>query len=246
MLVLNGMNIYITSWNRLNFTLDTIEKIRQRTLLPVDIYVFDNGSDSFTQKALFGLQQAGTIKGLVLMQQNTGCWFDKLVFHVMTESSDPYYVVTDNDVLPPDLVSLGPCWLTQMINIMNAYPKLGMLALQLPPQSLQIPIAIDKDIVYCKAVGNTFKLVSRVAMQEIWLKLEQVKGKYGDDGIISALLRDAGWQVAFTRYLWCLHVGQCKNWGYEAEQVANDPRKAGYGEPFVYEYDLRTYAPITF
>jgi len=34
------------------------------------------------------------------------------------------------------------------------------------------------------------------------------------------------------------------NWGYRDEEVAKDPRKSGYGEPFTYEFeDEEKYIP---
>jgi len=50
--------------------------------------------------------------------------------------------------------------------------------------------------------------------------------------------------VAFCRDIWCNHAGQCVNWGYRDEEIKKDPRKAGYGKPFVYEFeDEEKYVP---
>jgi glycosyltransferase involved in cell wall biosynthesis len=228
-----AINIYITSFFRIEMTLRAIELIYQRTDPGTfKIHIFDNGSDKSTQEVLFSLLHSKKIESLHLDNRNTGCLYNKGLFYLMNEETDKYFCVTDNDIYPP---LLTPDWLSQMIAIMEKHPKLGMLAPQLPPQVLQGPLRLLDDIVLCKAVGNTFKIVRRKAfpMKEYKQKL----GAYGDDGIISSMMQGNGWEVAFCRNIFCFHAGQCKNWGYTSEQVAMDPRKIGYGLPFVYKLE---------
>lgn len=203
------------------------------------LHIFDNGSDKDTRDYLISLLDAGKIASLHMDSRNTGCLYNKGVFHIMTDSRSKYYVVTDNDVYPPKLT---PDWLAQMVAIMDAHPELGLLAPQLPPQWLQQPYEIANDIIYCKAVGNTFKMVRREAFP-----LDQYKpllNEYGDDGLVSHQMSQKGWSVAFCRSIFCLHAGQCENWGYTPEQVAMDPRKQGYGTPYTYPIkNWDTYEP---
>lgn len=237
----------MTSWNRLKFTVETISTIRTRTKTPYDLTVFDNGSDEITKNVLFELHKKSYIDNLVFMGQNTGCLYNKFIYHAMTASDQKYYCVTDNDVLPPNLGD--KCWLTEMTTIMDEHPELGMLALQLPPQVLQMPYAVSEDskVFYCRAVGNTFKIIRTRALEQVftsYAKPNTLLGEYGDDSLFSKLLSDYGFKIGFTAGLWCLHTGQCDNWGYEKDEIAKDPRKKGYGEPFVYEYNPETYEPL--
>ena len=230
------IDIYMTSWNRIEFTMKAIQLIHERTL-GFQLHVFDNDSDSFTVEALYELWMKGKIASLHLDTRNTGCVYNKGIFHMMTESSQKYYVVTDNDVYPPKLT---PDWLSQMIAIMDAHPNLAFLAPQLPPQSLQTPDRnrVESDIVYCRDVGNTFKLVRREAFPIA--EFNTILGGYGDDGIVCIEAKKKGYEAAFCRNIFCRHAGQCKNWGYKDHEIALDPRKTGrgdytpYGEPFVY------------
>lgn len=226
-----AINIYITSFFRIDMTIKTIDLLYERTYPGTfKIHVFDNGSDPATKKVLIGLLDTGRIESLHLDNRNTGCLYNKGIFYMMNESTDKYFCVTDNDVYPP---KIEPDWLSQMVKIMDDHPRLGMLAPQLPPQFLQQPYAVEGDIVKCVAVGNTLKVIRTAAFPIKQYK--QALGAYGDDGIVAQMMHEEGWDVAFCKNIFCYHAGQCTNWGYSDEQIALDPRKAGYGKPFTYK-----------
>lgn len=234
------IDIYITSWRRIEFLKKTIKSIYDNTTPGTyRLHVFDNASDPFLRGFLIQLFNEKKICTLHLDSRNTGCLYNKAIFHEMTESGSKYYVVTDNDIYPPRLT---PDWLEQMVKIMDEHEDLAFLAPQLPPIWLQEPIKAEKNVVYCKAVGNTLKIVRRKAypIEEY----AQKTNKYGDDGLVCEKVRQKGWRVAFCRDIFCFHAGQCENWGYEENEIALDPRKQGYGEPFYYEIsDMETYRP---
>lgn len=235
------VDIFITSWRRLQFLKETVDKIKNRTKPGTyRLHIYDNNSDKNTQKSIYEWFLLNEIDSVTFDSRNTGCLYNKAVFHAMSQSDSPYYVVTDNDVYPPEL---EPDWLQQMIEIMDSNPKLAFLTPQLPPVFLQEPFCVSNNLVYCKAVGNTFKIVRREAYP--FGDYEQKVGKYGDDGLVSQLVRDKGWDIAFCKNIFCFHAGQCQNWGYKEEEIHLDPRKQGYGRPFMYEIkDEKTYEPV--
>ena len=229
--------IYITSFFRYHFTIEAINKIHERTAAGTyEIHVYDNGSDPETQKNLYDLLQAKSITSLILDSRNTGCLYNKDIFDAMTVSDQEYYVVTDNDIYPPEL---SPDWLSQMADIMNKNPDIAMLSPQIPPIYLMGPGAIRNDIVLCDAVGNALKMVRKKAFPHYDQKLNT----FGDDGQLSLLVQKNGWRVAFCKNIFCFHAGQCINWGYKPEEIEKDPRKQGYGKPFICEVDEKTYQP---
>lgn len=237
------IDIFMTTWNRLEFTRKAIDLIYERTDSGTfQLHIFDNGSNKNMQEYLINLLHRGIITSLHLDSRNTGCLYNKGIFHMTACGKEKYYVVTDNDVYPP---KLSPDWLSQMIAIMDAHPDLAFLAPQVPPQWLQEPDkknGIKEDIVYCKAVGNTFKMVRRKAFPMD--SYVNIIGAYGDDGLVCDLVRTRQYKTAFCRKIFCYHAGQCKDWGYSKEEIALDPRKAGYGEPFSYELaNEETYEP---
>lgn len=227
------INIFMTSFYRIDLTLKSINYIYERTEKDsFKLHVFDNNSDKETVDNLLKLYSSKKIDSLYLNNNNTGCLYNKSIFYAMTENTDEFYCVTDNDIYPP---KLEPDWLTQMISIMKKYPKLGMLSPQLPPQYLQQPYEVLDDIIKCRAVGNTFTLIRRKAFPLDIIEKEQKLFAFGDDGLISYYMRKEGWEIAFCRNIFCFHAGQCENWGYKPEEIAIDPRKKGYGKPFTYK-----------
>lgn len=232
------IDIYLTSFFRKEFTDRCINLIHERTAEGTfGIHIYDNGSDGETRKFLIGLLEQGKIVSLHLDSRNTGCLYNKTIFQSMTETKNKYYVVSDNDIYPPKLT---PDWLSQMIAIMEKYPNIAMLTPQFPPIVLMGPLKINDDVVYCEAVGNAFKVVRR----DFFPSYEQKLMAYGDDGQLSALVRSRGYDVAFCRNIFCMHAGQCDNWGYKPEEILQDPRKSGYGRPYVVPLDLETYMPL--
>jgi hypothetical protein len=218
--------------------LDAISKIHERTEKgSFQINVFDNNSDPETQLKLYGMLKSGLITSLHLDNRNTGCLYNKLIFQAMTETKDPYYIVSDNDIFPP---KLSPDWLTQMIAIMDKYPDIAMLTPQFPPINLMGPQYKNDDVVYCEAVGNALKIVRR----DLYPQYEQKLSTYGDDGQLSALIRSNGYKVAFCRNIFCLHAGQTENWGYKPEEIHKDPRKVSYHAPFIVPVDPELYIPL--
>lgn len=234
-------DIFITSFYRKEFTRKSLRLIKERTEPGTyQIHIFDNGSDKETTDYLYSLLKAKEIASLHLDSRNTGCLYNKGIFHMMVESDKKYYVVSDNDVYPP---KLEPDWLSRMTSIMDKYPQVAFLAPQLPPIQLQSPYAFDEDIALCEAVGNTFKMVRRDAFPLLGLKTKLMA--FGDDGEVCKLVKEKGYHSAFCRDIYCYHAGQCENWGYNVEQINEDPRKAGYSEPFIYPIkNEETFEPI--
>lgn len=231
--------IFMTSFFRFNFTLEAINRIYERTEAgSFQLHIYDNGSDLETQDKLYNLLKIKRITSLHLDSRNTGCLYNKAVFHAMTESTDKFLCITDNDIFPPKLT---PDWLSQMIDIMEAHPGLAFLTPQFPPVQFMSPQTIHKDIVYCQAVGNALKIVRREALSQI--SYDQVIGAFGDDGMLSEIVRNKGWKVAFCRKIFAFHAGQCKDWGYKPEEIAKDPRKKGYGPPFIITTNEDTFEP---
>ena len=232
--------IFVTSWHRPAMTERALCEIEERTRFAHEVHLWDNGSTPEEQQALIGMYQVGLCDHLHLLSHNAGCVFPNGIFRALAGDAE-YFVMTDNDAYPP---KLDPCWLTEMVCIMREHEELGCLGLRAPPEFLQSPLPGEMEgrdkIIRCKAIGNQFKMIRAEAWPDDW---NTVKGQFGDDFYLCDMMAKDGWYTAFCRDLYCLHAGQTQNWGYSPEQIAEDPRKAGYGPPFIYDYDPITYTP---
>lgn len=218
------IKICITSWNRVHFLEQVITKINERTKPgSFEIIVYDNASDLETRSYLQNCLQSNLISNVIFDNVNSGCLKPKIVFHSLVGQDEPFYVVSDNDILPPDLT---PDWLEQMVTIMENNPDVALLTPQLPPVWLQEPYQRRGNIILAKAVGNTFKMCRRFAIPE---EFKQVTDRYGDDGVLCKLLSGRGWKIAFAADLFCYNLERTiDSYGYTKDQLAADPRKFGY------------------
>lgn len=232
--------IFITSFFRLDFTEAVVRHIRQRTE-GGEIHLWDNGSDRGTQDALYRMLDLGWVQSLHLDSRNTGCLFPKLPFHAMVPADCEFYVVTDGDFIP----SVG--WLPKLLETMVKHQDLALLTLEYFPRWPLQPLENLGDYTRCKAVGNTFKLCRRSAVHEVIHSIPQALGAYGDDGLLCDLLDCQGYKVGYQNGAYCYNLElTAPKWGYTPEQLAQDPRKAGYQEPIRYtplDWDTLTPPP---
>ena len=223
------MKICVTSWHRTDFLYKVLETIAARTHDP-HVIVYDNGSDPQERLQLVEWHRQGFIHDLLLSNRNAGVTLPKRVFHELAKfDGDEFYVVTDNDFLCP----VG--WLDSLIDIMRRHPDLGVLAPQYWPQWPMETGDADNEVVYCRAIGNTFKLVRTEAADPFFRQTHF--SPYGDDGALSHNMAKNGWRLGFCRDVWCYNLEQTMpNWGYKNGEERCDPRRAqGYAaqpEPY--------------
>ncbi len=229
--------IYVLAWHRMDMTETCLRLLHERTRYPHEVHLWVNSAWEDDIGYLLALDSL--YDSIHLDKRNTCVWYPKGVQHMMTPADTPYYVLNDQDYYPPMLD--GQCWLERMVAMMDKYTSLGCLAAQVPPQVLQMPIEVLPDIVTCRAVGNSLRITRRSAWPQA--EFTQRLGGFGDDSILCKMMRDAGFHTAFMRGVYGLHAGQCHNWGYKESEIGMDPRKAGYGTPFKYDYDPLTYVP---
>lgn len=230
--------IFITAWHRPAMTARVIHAIHDRTR-NISLHLYNNETDPVTRDLYSGFQADGLLTSVTLDSRNTRCLFPKLVFHAMVPADCPYYVVTDNDFLP------AVNWLPRMLAIMEANPKLAMLVPFYWPYWPMNPLEGRGDYFTAQAVGNTFRLIRRSALDLIIHEVKQDVNAYGDDGLFSRLVQSIGWEVGIAKNIFTYNLEQTEeNRGYSLDQSAKDPRTAGYGKHQRYEpLDWETLQP---
>lgn len=117
----NKVNIGMVTYNRLGLTKKSIDSILQKTKFSYKLTVVDNNSTDGTQDYLKSLYNDQKIDTLYLLPKNIGvAKASNLAW--LTYPTFKYYVKFDNDII----VNVEN-WLSDMIKIIEAVPKIGML-----------------------------------------------------------------------------------------------------------------------
>ncbi len=220
-------DIFVQTFNRLDFTKATLEGIIENTSLPFRLIVVDNHSTDGTVDYLSTLREQGIISELILNPQNTGLMIPKRQAFALVKSD--YFVVTDNDTVPP---RISPDWLSQLIALMDASPQFAQIAPR--GNGTRLPDG-DERVVEVRIVPNIFTLTRKSAIESIG-GYPDILEMREDDAIIASLLRGRGWRLGRVRDMWANHLteglvtGQ-HNWGYPADWPPSFHGHSSVSEP---------------
>lgn len=141
------VNIGMTTFNRLEFTKQSIEALLKHTSYPYVLTVVDNGSVDGSREYLLDLKKKGVIKNLVLLSQNIGvAKASNIAWNL--EPKAKYYLKLDNDI-----VIEKDNWLENLIEVVEKIPNAGAVAYNFEPVSYPLQI-INGLSVRVKKEGN--------------------------------------------------------------------------------------------
>lgn len=193
-------DIVILTHNRLDHLVKMIEALESRTAAPFRITVVDNASGPEVRNWLEA--NRGRLHQLILLAENLypGSSGPALQIGIDATTSNPV-VVTDPDLVVPDL---SPCWLTQMLGILERHPDFGILGIGLDqsnlppvqePESLDSQDIVDDEIVE-HPVGSILTFVRREALHS-----------YYDDWRACESVARAGYRFGWALNIRALHLG---------------------------------------
>jgi hypothetical protein len=193
-------DIVILTHNRLDHLVATVDALEARTTAPFRITVVDNASGPEVRNWL--QENRDRLHQLILLEENLypGSSGPALQIGIDATTSDPV-VVTDPDLVVPDR---SPCWLTEMLDILDRHPDFGILGVgldqsNLPPVQKPEKIApeeiVDGEIVE-QAVGSVFTFVRRGAL-----------GSYYDDWRACESVYRAGYRFGWALNIRAFHLG---------------------------------------
>jgi hypothetical protein len=224
-------DIVILTHNRLDHLVAMIDALEARTTAPHRITIVDNASGPEVRNWLQVNRKR--FHQLILLEENLypGSSGPALQLGIDATSSDPV-VVTDPDLVVPDLT---PCWLTQMLGILDRHPDFGILGVgldqsNLPPvqeaENLSPTEIVDGEIVE-RAVGSILTFVRRAALHS-----------YYDDWRACESVARAGYRFGWALNVRALHLG----WDDFKLHPGHLARKRRYGGEYR-EVDMIARAP---
>jgi len=208
----NGIDITMVTFQRLEYTKKAIQHIAERTRVPYRLIVVDNGSTDGTRE---WLAQSSHVGILVALDANCGIHYAKNIALSLVES-EPFFIDTDNDILAPNLT---PDWVAQLIGLMKDFPSYGAIACR--PQVLvgeRGDLFEGADRVVCRPwVGASLRIMRTDAVRMVggW-RHEKIPGRDNEERWIADRLHQVGLSVGYARDVRCWHMFG-ENWGYPAD-----------------------------
>jgi glycosyltransferase involved in cell wall biosynthesis len=124
-----------------------LDSVHNDAGLPFDLLVFDNGSCEEVQQYLLDEQAAGRIQYLILSEKNLGkggAWN-----MILSSAPGEIIVYADNDVL------FYPGWLKRSVEILETYPRAGMVTARPFRTKLELCTATEQWAVNTPDVQRT-------------------------------------------------------------------------------------------
>jgi hypothetical protein len=212
-----------------------VDALEQRTSAPFQITIVDNASGPEVRNWLQA--NRSRFHQLILLEENLypGSSGPALQIGIDATTSDPV-VVTDPDLVVPEL---DPCWLTQMLGILERRPDFGILGIGLdqsnlpavtPPENLKPEEILDDEVVL-QPVGSILTFVRRDALKS-----------YYDDWRACESVARAGYRFGWAKNIRAFHLGwddyklhpghlaSKRRYGGEYREVNLIPRAPSLGE----------------
>jgi hypothetical protein len=162
-------DIILLTHNRLEHLVATVEALEARTRAPYRLTVVDNASGPEVRNWLAANRHR--FHQLLLRSENE--FLPALNHGIAATTSDPY-IVTDPDLVVPDL---QPCWLEQMLGMLDRHPDFGLLGIGLDqsnlpavqaPEDVRADEIVDGEIV-ARPVGSVYQMIRRGALRSPYL-----------------------------------------------------------------------------
>ncbi|HEU0023998.1 MAG TPA: glycosyltransferase [Thermoleophilaceae bacterium] len=190
-------DIVILTHDRLDHLVATVEALETRTREPIRITIVDNASGPELRNWLAA--NAHRFARVILRPTNEHV--PAFQHGIDATTSDPY-VVTDPDIIVPDL---EPSWLARLHDLMERHPDFGLIGIGLDqanrpdvlgPEEVDPSAIVDGEIVEA-GVGTVMQMIRREALVT----------PYRADWRTCTDVERAGWRVGWAREVSGVHLG---------------------------------------
>lgn len=232
------VDVWMISFQRRELTENAINYLATRTKYPYRLFVVDNNSTDGTDKFLDQAVKDGRVFLWIKISQNVGIHMAHNIGLGLVDSD--YCVSTDNDIYVPDL---EPCWLTQLVKLMDTHPNFSAIACQ-PHVFLgrSDPEKTGEEVLevgHCGAVMRIMRteVIKRAGGWEHWFD----RNRNHEEKTLCGRIQAIGGKVGYAANIRCYHdFGDDNNWGYKEihphehghripglSKWATDPEKQG-------------------
>jgi hypothetical protein len=239
--MIDPIDIAMVVCDRPRLTETSICEIKARTEMPHQLIVLDNGSQRQTTAVLANLYYEGAIDILIRSPQNKGIHWahNTLLDHVM---SKPYYVSTDNDLIPSYPTADG-CWLTRLVALADEWTGYAALACRPHVMIGDSPSIWNgaPEVLIRHWVGAHLRLMFTESVRVTgWNRQKFDPKRNNEERFICGQLTAMGHKVGYARDIRCIHLFGDPDrgedpWGYT---VSMTPQDHGHNEvwPPVHHY----------
>lgn len=234
------VDIWMVSYNRKEMTANAINYLFTRTRYPYRLFVVDNNSTDGTASLLKRMEKDGRVFLSVRLSRNVGIHMAHNIGLSLVNSE--YCVSTDNDIYVPDL---QPCWLTQLVEIMEDKEYRNFTAVACQPHVFLGRSGVEEKEKKVEESGHC-GAVMRIMRTEVvrkaggWCRHFDAKRNH-EEKTIASHIRAIGGKVGYATGIKCYHdFGDDDNWGYKevhphdhghripgGSKWAIDPKKKG-------------------
>jgi GT2 family glycosyltransferase len=212
------IDIVLTVWKREWATDACIRAIKKNTVTPFRLIIIDSGS---THDAQISYMDNADI--YIKLDQNRGLEYAKWIGMQFVES--PMFISTDNDILPYYYES--PDWVKRLIDLMNAYPEYGAIALR-PQVLIGTGNIFDKVVSDITPFGHVpgYCRIMRTQLTKdcgAWNDKRPLRGH--EEYWISEKMAEKGFKMAFATNVKCWHLfgnEGTDQWGYNKNMTPQD------------------------
>lgn len=190
------VDIILLSYNRLDFLVEMVDAIEQRTRWPHRLTIVENASGPATREWL---------------REHTAR-FHQVIFNDANEhlagfqrgiaaTSSELFVLSDADLIPAEPTAAG-CWLERLLGVAERHGDFGLLGVRLDSISDARNVRLERAPLIDAEVFET--------STGVWLNLirrSALRIPYMSDGITCHALRRAGFRVGIAAEVYATHLG---------------------------------------
>jgi hypothetical protein len=194
--VTGPIDIILLSYNRLDYLIEMVDALEQRTRLPYRLTIVDNASGPQTRQWL--REHRTRFEHLVFNPVN-----EHLAGHArgIAATSSELFVLSDADLVPHEPEG-ERCWLTALVELAERHPDFALIGTRLDSVSearnarLESAPLVDGEILETPT-GVWLNLMRRSALRVPFMS----------DGITCYALRRAGYRVGIAASVHATHLG---------------------------------------